>query len=180
MALVPDRDPGLFQGAPGCREIAQTTGDNEESAHAGSLSGEAMADGNEAVRSLGHSSNQLAFRPLAHVRNFFAQGSSQVDLVVLLLDQDLPDRFDECEFAEGFALPHAIAVVANRFVLIVEIESQHLLGVFGRFDRLRRDRGHLTEIVDLAGNRERMLQFLRGVQLELIGDTHVLGALEHL
>ena len=45
------------------------------------------------------------------------------------------------------------------------------LGVDGR---------HAAEVVDLLGDDQGVLQFLAGVLLQLVGDVHVLGALEHL
>ena len=42
------------------------------------------------------------------------------------------------------------------------------------------DGRHAAEVVDLLGDRQRVLQLLAGVDLQLLGDGHVLGALEHL
>jgi hypothetical protein len=82
-------------------------------------------------------------------------------------------------FAEGFALADAVAIVADGFVFVVQIETQHLPSVFRRFYLLWSDRRHFAQVIDLTGERERVLQFLSGVQLQLVRDAHVLGAYEH-
>ena len=40
--------------------------------------------------------------------------------------------------------------------------------------------GILPEVIDLARDDQGMIEFLLGVDLELRGDVHVLGAGEHL
>ena len=89
----------------------------------------------------------------AHVGDVFAEGGGEVDLVILFLDKDLADLFGHGEFAEGFALAYALAIVADGLVFVVEVEAEHLLGVVGGFDWLRSDGGHFAEVVDLAGER---------------------------
>src|SRR5262245_21171412 len=125
----------------------------------------------------------LQLRPLlrlCHVWNIDAQSRGEVSLMLLLLDDDLPKVFRDGVFAQGLALPHALAVVADRFVFIVQIEAKHILGFFGDFHGLRRDRWHPTEIVDLFGNDQGVGEFFPGVDLKLFGDLHVFRALEHL
>src|ERR1700722_7958465 len=89
-------------------------------------------------------SMRVALAGLAHVGDVFAEGGGEVDLVVLFLDEDLADLFGHGEFAEGFALADAVAVVADGFVFVVEIEAEHLLGVFGGFYGLGNDGGHFA------------------------------------
>src|SRR5262245_42992412 len=107
---------------------------------------------------------------LGHV---LAQGGGQVDLVLLLVDQDLADVLGHGVLAQGLALPHPLAVVAYRGVLVVQVEAKHLLCVLGRLDRLGRDHGHAAEVVDLFGDHQGVLELLLGVLLELRGDGHV-------
>ena len=45
---------------------------------------------------------------------------------------------------------------------------------------LARHHRHATQVIDLLGDRQRMIELLLGVQLELAGDVHVLRTLEHL
>ncbi len=73
-----------------------------------------------------------------------------------------------------------LAVVADSLVLVVEIEPEHVGGLLGDLHRQRRRGRHPAEIVDVLGDLERVLELLRGVELELVGDVHVLGALERL
>jgi hypothetical protein len=66
----------------------------------------------------------------AKVGNFFAQGSCKVDLMVLLLHEDLPNLFRHRIFSKRFALPHAIAIIADGIVFILEIEAEYVDGIF--------------------------------------------------
>jgi len=100
--------------------------------------------------------------------------------VVLLVEQDLPDMLGDGEFAERFALTDPLAVIADRVGLVLEIGAQHLLGLGGDLDRLRHHRRHRAEIVDLARDGQRVAQLLGSVLLELVGDAHILRALEDL
>src|ERR1700694_1384444 len=96
--------------------------------------------------------------------------------MVLLLHKDLANLFRHRKFSKRFALPNAIAIVTNGVVFIFEIESQHLFRVCRRADRLWSNRWHFTEVVDLSRDDQRMVEFLPGVDFELRGDVHVLGA----
>ena len=59
-----------------------------------------------------------------------------------------------------------------------EIEPQHV-GPFSEISAGSALRGrHAAQIVDVLGDLRRVLQLLRGVKLELVGDVHVLGAFE--
>ena len=66
-------------------------------------------------------------------------------------------------FAERFALPDAHAVIADGLVFIVEIEPEHLLGIFRRAHRLGRNGRHFAEIVDLPRDDQGMIELLLGV-----------------
>ena len=59
----------------------------------------------------------------ANIGNFFSEGSGQVDLMVLLLHKDLANLLRHREFTKSFALPDAIAIIADGFVFILEIEA---------------------------------------------------------
>ena len=100
--------------------------------------------------------------------------------MILFLHEDLEDLLGHGEFAEGFALADAVATVADGFVFVVQIEAQHLPGVFRGFYLLWSEGRHFAQVIDLTGEREHVLQFLRGVQLQLVRDAHVLGAFAHL
>ena len=66
------------------------------------------------------------------------------------------------------------------FIFIVEIVPEHVFGVFRCADRLRTNYRHFAEVIDLAREDQGMIELLLGVKLELGGDVHVFGALEHL
>src|SRR5579862_3160476 len=69
-------------------------------------------------------------RAAAKVRNSFAEGRGQIDLMILLLHQDLTNLFRHGIFSKHFTLPDAVAVIADGFVLIVEIVAEHVLCIF--------------------------------------------------
>ena len=100
--------------------------------------------------------------------------------MVLLLHEDLANLLRHRVFSESFTLPDAIAVIANGFVFIVEIVSEHVFRILRRAHRLGSDHGHFAEIVDLPRKDQGMIELLLGVDFELGGDIHVLGAAEHL
>src|ERR1700747_2179800 len=78
---------------------------------------------------------RASFRAAADVRNLNAQRRGQIDLMILLLHEDLANLFRHREFSERFALPDAIAIIANGFIFVVEVEPQHI------FRTLRRANG---------------------------------------
>src|SRR5689334_9884847 len=110
------------------------------------------------------------------VWDFFAQSRRQIDLVVLLLHQDLADLFGHRILTKALALPDAVAVLADRLVFVFEVESQHLSCILRGAYRLGSNRRHFAEIIDLPGNRQRMIEFLFGVNFKLTGNIHVLRA----
>jgi hypothetical protein len=87
------------------------------------------------------------------------QRGCQIELMFLLLNQEFADRLGHGEFAQGFALTHPIAIVTNRFVLILKIEPEHVLRIFrllhwlGRHDRRKSDakRGALS-VLQIVSN----------------------------
>src|SRR6266446_1124481 len=74
-------------------------------------------------------------------------------LMVLLLHENLPNLFCHRVFSKHFTLPDAIAVIANGFILIVEIEPEHVFRILRCAHWLGCDGRHFAQIVDL---RERV------------------------
>src|SRR6266496_3925631 len=66
------------------------------------------------------------FWKFRHVGDVFAERIRQVQLVFLLLPQNLADVFGDAVLPERFALPHTLAIIPHRLVLVVEIEAQHV------------------------------------------------------
>ena len=93
----------------------------------------------------------------AHVRHVLAKRGGKVDLMVLLLDEDLADLLRQGELTERFALPDPLLVIDDGLILVIEIELQHVSRLLRDLHRLRRDARHLTEIVDLPRDGQRML-----------------------
>src|SRR5689334_18938551 len=89
------------------------------------------------------------FGTTAHVGNFLAESSGQIDLMILLLHEDLADLFRHCILFQRFTLTDALSVIANSFVFVLEIEPEHVFRIFRRAYRLWSDRWHFAEIVDL-------------------------------
>src|SRR3954469_20221280 len=100
--------------------------------------------------------------------------------MVLLLHEDLANLFRHREFSQIFALSDSIAVIANGFVFILEIEAQHLLWIFRGAYWLGRNRWHLPEIIDLPREDQGVVELLLGVDLELAGYAHILRSAEDL
>src|ERR1700747_1046099 len=123
---------------------------------------------------------RTSLRATAKVWNVFAERGSQINLVVLLLHQNLTNLFRHCIFSERFALRDALAIIANGFVFIIEIVSEHVSRFLGCAHRLGRDRWHLPQIVNLTRENQGMIEFLLGVDLKLRGDIHVFCAFEYL
>ena len=80
--------------------------------------------------------------------------------MVLLLHEDLANLFRHRIFSQRFALPDAIAVIANGFVFIIEIVAQHVFRIFRCAYRLGSDHRHFTEIVDLPREDQGMIELL--------------------
>src|SRR5665647_542052 len=96
--------------------------------------------------------------------------------MILLLHEDLGNLFRHREFSKRFTLPDAIAVIANGFVFIFEIIPEHVFRVFRCAYRLGSYHWHFAKIVDLPREDQGMIELLLGVDFELGGDVHVLGA----
>ena len=116
-------------------------------------------------------------RPL-HLRNVghvFAKRRREIDLMFLFLLEDFPEMFGHRVLAQGFALPDAFAVVPHGFVLVVEIEPQHLARLFGRLHRLDAHRGRSAQVVDQFGNDQSVLQLLAGMLLPALAKAKAKG-----
>ena len=100
--------------------------------------------------------------------------------MILLLHEDLANLFRHRVFSKLFTLPDAIAVIANGLVFIIEIIPEHVFRIFRCAYRLGSYHRHFAEIVDLPREDQGMIELLLGVEFELGGDIHVLGAAEHL
>src|ERR1700736_6476864 len=96
--------------------------------------------------------------------------------MILLLHEDLANLFRHRIFSKRFTLPAAIAVIASSFVFIIEGVPENIFRIFRCAYRLRSDRWHFAEIVDLPREDQGMIEFLLGVDFELGGNVHVLGA----
>src|SRR6185437_8705350 len=59
-----------------------------------------------------------------------AECGRKIDLVILFLLDDLAQYLAERIFTESICLPDAFAVIANRVVLCLKIQTQHPLVVF--------------------------------------------------
>ena len=100
--------------------------------------------------------------------------------MILFLHKDLANLFRHCVFSKRFTLPDAIAVIANGLVFIIEIIPEHVFRIFRCAYRLGCYYWHFAEIVDLPRENQGMIELLLGVDFELGGNIHVLGAGEHL
>src|SRR5215469_2006752 len=100
--------------------------------------------------------------------------------MVLFLHQDLANLLRHRELSQNFTLPDPIAIIANGFVFILEIEAEHLFRISRGSYRLGSNRWHFPEIIDLPRDSEGVVELLLGVDLELVGDVHVLGPAEDL
>src|SRR6266566_354326 len=121
-----------------------------------------------------------SFGTTADVRDCYAEGGGQIDLMVLLLHEDLANLFRHRVFSQRFTLSDAIAVIANGLVLVIEIVPEHVFRLLRRAHRFGGDRRHFAEIVDLPREDQGMIELLFGVDFKLGSDIHILGAAEHL
>jgi zinc-ribbon domain len=80
--------------------------------------------------------------------------STQVNLVILLVYEDLPDQFSHGKFAERVALPNPGSIIPDSLIFVLQIESEHFLGVFrspnGRRHELRRFLGIWGRLLSVA------------------------------
>src|SRR6202521_5330479 len=81
-----------------------------------------------------------------------AESGRQSNLVVLFVDQDLANLFAHGIFSQLLALADSLAIIANSFSFVFEIELQHLFGFFRRPDALGLHRWHTPEIINLLSN----------------------------
>ena len=100
--------------------------------------------------------------------------------MLLLLAQNLADVLRNGELAQGLALADAFAVRPDGVGFVLEIGPQHAARIVGHLHGLGLDARRSPEVVDLLGDGERVLELFAGMLLELLGDRHELGALQHL
>ena len=81
---------------------------------------------------------------------------------------------------EFVALLDAAAVVGDGHAFVFEVEQEHVLVLLGGFDGLGYDRGHAAEVVDVIGEGDSVGELFGGVDGQLVGDVHILRALEDL
>ena len=105
---------------------------------------------------------------------------AQIDLMVLFLDEDLSNLLRHRVLSKNFTLADAIAVVANGFIFVIEIISEHVFRIFRCAYRLWSYRGHFAEVIDLPREDKGMIELLLSVDFKLGGKVHVFGAAEHL
>jgi hypothetical protein len=120
------------------------------------------------------------FGTTADVWNFYAKRSGQIDLMFLFLDKDLSNLLRHRVLSKNFTLADAIAVVANGFIFVIEIISEHVFRIFRCAYRLWSYGGHFAEVIDLPREDKGMIELLLSVDFKLGGNVHVLGAAEHL
>src|SRR5260370_36497558 len=77
-----------------------------------------------------------ALRRSEGIGRFFTQGRGQINLMVLLFRQDLAELFCQGKFAESFTLPHSFGVIADGFILIIQIKTKHTSFILLRPDGL--------------------------------------------
>ena len=71
-------------------------------------------------------------------------------------------------------------ILLDGFRLIVQVETKHVLRLCRRLDEFGRDVAHASEVIDLPGNDDLVLQLFPGVLFQFLGDGHVLSAFDHL
>jgi len=100
--------------------------------------------------------------------------------VVLLVAEDFAEVFAEGELVEGVDLADATAVVADGFLLVLEVEAEHVFGLLAGLDGLGGDGGVAAEDVNPIAELEGVGELFLGVDFEFAGDVHVGRALEDL
>ena|ERR1700733_3425458 len=73
------------------------------------------------------------FARTSQVRNFLSERRRQVDLMILFVNENLPDLLRERVFAERFALTDTFPVVAYGLVFIVRDRTEASLWVCRKF-----------------------------------------------
>ena len=71
--------------------------------------------------------------------------------MVLFVDQYVADLLGHCVLAQGFTLANTLPIVANRFVLVFQVEAKHVFCFLGSLDQLWRHVRHPAQIVNLLG-----------------------------
>jgi len=100
--------------------------------------------------------------------------------VILLLHQDGSNLFRHGVFLESFTLLYARPVVLDGLIFIIEVEAQHIFRFFRGLHGFGDDARHAAKIVNLVRKDKSVLQFFRGVLLQLARNAHIRSPLEHL
>ena len=80
--------------------------------------------------------------------------------MILLVHENLADLFGHRVLSQLFALANAVAIIADRIILVLQIETEQLTRIFRSLHGLRIYGGHCAQIIDLPGNDQRVLQLL--------------------
>lgn len=89
----------------------------------------------------------------AYVGNIDSQGSCQSDLMVLFLYKDLANMLGHGEFSQSIALSHPISVIADCFVFILQIKTEHLFRLLRSLHWLGDNAWHPAQVVaEIAAN----------------------------
>ena len=68
----------------------------------------------------------LVFCQIGHV---FPKSRRQVDLMILFIDENLPDLFGQGVFTQSLTLADALSIIQNCFIFVFKIKAQHGPGV---------------------------------------------------
>src|ERR1700730_17113794 len=102
-----------------------------------------------------------------------SKSSRQVDLMLLFLRQNLANVLRNREFSQSFALGNPFTVIPDGFGLIVEIETQHFLGLVGSSYLFGLNAWRSAQIVNLFGNNEGVAELFLRVLFKLRGNIHI-------
>jgi hypothetical protein len=91
--------------------------------------------------------------------------------VVLLLLDELLEHLRKCKFTKLFRLPDPLAVIVDRVILGPQIGPKHCFVFLGDLDGGGRVRRIRSVVVDLPGDRERVVELLVRMLLELASDV---------
>ena len=116
----------------------------------------------------------------AGVGGVLAEGGGEGVEVVSLVAEDLAEVFAEGELVEFVDLADAAAVVADGLLFVLQVEAEHVGGLFAGLDGLGGDGRVSAEEIDPVTELEGVVEFLLGVDFELAGNVHVGCAFEAL
>src|SRR5271157_3343124 len=89
---------------------------------------------------------RVFFFQFADIWNVFAESCRQVNLMVLLIDEDLPNLFGHREFAQMLTLADTLAIVADGFAFVFQVEAEHFFWVLRGLYWLGRHHRHFAEV----------------------------------